>query len=130
MLINPDTLYHNPVATYLYLDDVSVFHCDTSIGIKEIKDESTVSLYPNPIGSGEMFNLAVPFQKDFNQIPLLKLMNLEGIEIETNYTATKTESEFIIQVSTANLSEGVYFISALIKDQKFTEKLIIIKNQK
>jgi hypothetical protein len=105
-------LWHD--ATYYYIDDIYLGHCDSIIGLPEISLNQQVNVYPNPTND----QLFISYEgKEKLQ---LKLYNLVGqaLEIEQQQNVKN------IQISLNHLSKGVYFLEIIAGEQRISRKII------
>ena len=91
-------------ATYYYIDDVFLGHCDslpdTTIGLYENVLKSKLKLYPNPVG--EQFYLEYSGQEQLQ----FQLYNLMGQKVEAAVQQEGNSYRF----SSGHLPKGVYLL--------------------
>ena len=91
------------------LDAIGVLHFDESTGIDE--SEFASNIYPNPCKLGDIIHLNI------ENVNSIKLLNLQGNEI------TKTENSN--QISTSDLSSGLYILQIENNNSIITHKIQI-----
>lgn len=94
--------------------------CAGSNGISEVQNSYNYNAYPNPIVSGENFNIVTPTWS----VNSIRLYNAVGEQITTPSFIRKNNGS--IQMSTVDLPNGVYFIELVGADTKSTVKLIVL----
>ncbi len=110
--INPSAPH---LASYYYIDDVSVILCDSTTGIDVLTDND-VTISPNPASDKIKITLAYSFQKGAR----LKLVTSVGTVI--------IESDFKEEIDVSTLPNGIYFLSIETNRGKVIKKLIVDQN--
>ncbi len=110
-------LWHD--ATYYYIDNLYLGHCDSipedsSIGLRENQLDQQVSIYPNPIRE----HLFIKYGG--NEQLQLRLYNIVGQSVEIKPQQTGKQ----VQVSVNHLSKGVYFLEMIAGKQRVSHKII------
>lgn len=85
---------------YYYLDDFWLSHCDSVIGLPEIKLKNQISIYPNPV-KDQLF-----VRYEGNQKLQIKLYNLVGQAVEI-YRQEQVDQ---LQLLLGHLPKGIYFL--------------------
>jgi hypothetical protein len=94
------SMSHSDMAFY-YIDDVYIMDCDDTLGIKEIGNNNSISIYPNPVTD----NITINAGDLRNEIYDLRIYDVIGnLVLEKNIANNKTS----IDVST--FSSGVYVV--------------------
>ena len=105
-----------------YVDDINI--AEGVVGIKDITNPvNYMTVFPNPSSNrtNVEFSLATSEKAAFGVYDLIgnKILSID----ETNYSA----GSHMVVFNDNDLSQGIYFLKATISDQKFTQKLIIVK---
>ncbi|MFA5782762.1 MAG: T9SS type A sorting domain-containing protein [Bacteroidales bacterium] len=105
----------------LYVDDINI---SKSAGVNEIINSvNYLSVYPNPFSN----NTNVEFSIAKTENVSFGVYNLIGEKVlsidETAYGA----GTHTVTIIANDLSQGVYYLNAIVGDQKFTQKLTIVK---
>ncbi len=89
----------------------------------EIKNESTISVQPNPINLKEELKIIIASEK--NQIAIVSLLDSFGRTCFSN-TFQTIENQNTIEITLPDkIIEGIYFLKIIISDKLFSEKLIV-----
>ena len=122
---NTDTLYtgtNNPIPfdtqyDYYFIDDVTLIDQST-VGVNELSNGSSVSVYPNP--ANDVLNISLETIKENTEI---KIYNQLGEIVLTEHLTTQNSS-----FKTNHLQSGVYFYTILVGEKNIkTDKIVIIK---
>ncbi len=122
---NTDTLFigtNNPIPSYgdfshYYIDDITLID-QTNVGVKELSNGASVSVYPNPA------NEVVNFQFS-NQI---QNRNIELYDAIGNLILSENASTQNSSLKTHHLQNGIYFYTILVGEKTIkTDKIVIIK---
>lgn len=98
----------------VYLDDIVIE--EGSVGLNEIDENFTFSVYPNP-GDG-CFNVNLP--ENINNNGVLILFDLTGKKLfETQICQNRFYADFSV------LTAGIYILKAIVDNNQFNQKLII-----
>jgi hypothetical protein len=105
-----------------YVDDINI--AQGVVGIKEIANPvNYMNVFPNPSSNrtNVEFSLLTSEKATFGVYDLIgnKILSID----ETTYSA----GSHMVIFNDNDLSQGVYFLKATIGDQKFTQKLTIVK---
>jgi len=125
---NTDTLDCGPTpgtVSYLYIDDVCVstdsFTCNNiKEGIPLVMQEEEIKLYPNP--SEGSFYLDNPVSFEINEIKIYDA-KLNAVEF---YFKKIYYGKYLVRL--INPSDGIYFIYALSKNERYFARKIIINH--
>lgn len=104
-----------------YVDDINITQV---VGVNDINNTvNYITVYPNPFSN----NTNVEFSIAKTENASFGVYNLIGEKVlsidETAYgTGTHT-----VTINANDLSQGVYYLNAIVGDQKFTQKLTIVK---
>ena len=98
------------------------FSIDYGVGIEENNFEAEIKLYPNPSNGNTTLNLTANDNTSVN----VSIFTMTGkIAFKNNFEVTKGENN--INLSQANLSEGIYLVKVKVGDKLFTERISILK---
>ncbi len=92
------------------------------VGINELENKFNLSVYPNPISNE---NATLTFELTTAEKVEIAILNQLGQEIKNVFTGNMQPGMNTLNIETANLAKGIYFISTLIGEQKITKKLIV-----
>jgi len=85
----------------------------------DIQDElPLISLYPNPVISGELLHINV------NRNATMRIVNMLGQIIEQNYFIPANEE---VQVSTIGLNAGIYIAQFSINNKSYARRFVVIR---
>jgi hypothetical protein len=96
---------------------------DNTIGIKENTTDFNVNIYPNPFRDAT----TIAFKLDHAQIVGVKVLNLVGGTVYSEKSKTYPSGDNRIQINGEIFKNGLYFIELTISDQKYTQKVSVIK---
>lgn len=92
------------------------------VGINELENKINLSVYPNPISNE---NATLTFELTTAEKVEIAILNQLGQEIKNVFASNMQPGMNTLNIETANLAKGIYFISTLIGEQKITKKLIV-----
>jgi N-acetylneuraminic acid mutarotase len=98
-------------------NNLNRFYPDTSTGTNEIRAETNISVFPNPLST----SCTILLPTNTKSHVLLALTDMEGRGVETDIASNS--SYFILKRN--NLSAGVYILSVKYNNEVFHKKLII-----
>ncbi|MEO8761385.1 MAG: T9SS type A sorting domain-containing protein, partial [Bacteroidia bacterium] len=102
------------VGNNIYLDNINIYDA-TSLGIKNINEDKTFSIYPNPT------NGIFVLETNTSAKQTLQIVDVNGrIVLTQTINGTST-------INTGNLAEGVYNASLMGNEGIINKKLIIVK---
>jgi hypothetical protein len=107
---------------FYYLDDVSVYLCDDTLGVNEIEGiKSYGNIYPNPAKDEAYFN----YQLKEGQKGIIFIYSITG---QVLYEKALNSDNSKLIISTSNLNSGLYFYKVIVDEAIIAnEKLMIIK---
>lgn len=94
------------------LDAIGVIHENKIVGIKKEKNDNSISIFPNPLASGETLHLI-----SNTKIEAYELSTLEGVSILTGNA--------VDEIETKRLANGIYFLKVVTTDGYFLRKIAI-----
>jgi hypothetical protein len=107
----------NPDMSYYYIDDITLID-QTTIGVNELGNGSSVSVYPNP--ANDVLNICLGNIIENTEI---KIYNQLGELVLSEYLTIQNSS-----LKTHHLQSGVYFYTILVGEKNIkTDKIVIIK---
>ena len=98
-----------------YIDDVSVTLCDSTIGIKNLRWNTTIKLNPNPADQ------AIFFSYENFSAGLFVLSNLTGQTILEQKLSSNLQ-----EISCAALKDGIYIYTFTTKNSVYTGKVSVL----
>ncbi len=104
----------------IYIDDINI--SGTPAGIDELANNLDFVVYPNPAED----NTTINFNLINKERVCLKVIDLFGREVDNIFTGDLNSGEHTYSIGNNNkLSAGVYFVTLIAGEQKFSKKLII-----
>lgn len=97
------------------LDAVGVIHQNTSIAVRKIPSAKNIVVYPNPIVQG---NTLFIDEERIENGAIVTFYNLQGQVISEQFINDQ-------QISTRELSQGLYFLNIQSNKQHFTTQVIV-----
>jgi hypothetical protein len=105
----------------LFVDDINI---SQTAGINEITNPvNYLNVYPNPFSN----NANIEFYLTKTEKASFVVYNLIGEKVLSVNEATYGAGTNKITINANDLSQGVYYLNAIIGNQKFTQKLTIVK---
>jgi hypothetical protein len=105
----------------LYVDDINI---PQVTGVKEIANTvDHLNVYPNPFSN----NTNVEFTLANTENTSFVVYNLIGEKVLTLGETAYGAGTHTININATRLSQGLYYLDAIIGDKKFTQKLTIVK---
>lgn len=101
-------------ASYHYIDDVSVVCLDCPVGMLNVIDNGSISIYPNP--ASDWVNV------DWRSVSPVKITLLNSIGIPV---LVKIQSSTSLQIDVTQYPSGVYFLKAEANDYSLVKTLFI-----
>ncbi|MEO8762340.1 MAG: T9SS type A sorting domain-containing protein, partial [Bacteroidia bacterium] len=102
------------VGNNIYLDNINIYDA-TSLGIKNINEDKTFSIYPNPT------NASFTIETNTSVKQTLQIVDVNGrIVLTQTINGTST-------INTGNLAEGVYNASLMGDEGIINKKLVIVR---
>jgi hypothetical protein len=93
---------------------------DATVGINELPQLTVSDIYPNPADNAAFLNYNITSNFTKAEIRIIDILGNKAQIIPLN------DREGKVKISTANLTSGIYFYSAIIDDKPvFTKKLIV-----
>ncbi len=94
-----------------------------STGINEKNSNVNYNVYPNPLSDiiNIQFSLKQPENVSF------EVYNLLGEKVLGVNNNTYAQGNHNVKISSENMSQGIFYLNILTDDQKYTQKLIIVK---
>ena len=93
----------------------------TDVGIDEAGAPTGVSIYPNPADQSTLLSYAIGQEGEVS----LTLTDLSGKVILTENYGHQVAGEHKSEISTAELSNGVYFYTLTVNDKSITKKFVV-----
>jgi hypothetical protein len=107
----------NPEYSYYYIDDITLID-QTTVGVNELGNGSSVSVYPNPANDVINFQFSNAIEK----------RKIELYDAIGNLVLEKDASSNSLSLTTENLSNGIYFYSVKHNNVVLKQdKIVIIK---
>ena len=103
--------------------DSAYFEVNTTVGIGEKEDETSISLYPNPATSS--INLYF-FIADNEQVSIA-VYDLVGHKIKTAEPGLLSAGPQAIRIASDDLEPGIYLVQTTISGKTYTRKLTIVQ---
>ncbi len=91
-----------------------------NVGVREYKDNTLVSIYPNPIEDNTVY---VSLKNNNEKIYSVEIINAEGKIIATNNFSAALNNEVIVLLP-QNLPSGFYFAKIKTENNFYTKKLV------
>ncbi|MCB9194900.1 MAG: T9SS type A sorting domain-containing protein [Flavobacteriales bacterium] len=104
----------------VYIDDINL--SDASLGVYEVEQFGSVSLYPNP--ANDQVNVNLDLSNNASNVELV-LTDLLGQQLEVIKKGDLTAGTYNYSLNTTNLSKGIYLVTLKVGNQITTKKLII-----
>ncbi len=104
-----------------YLDDINITVGD-AIGIKDFRQQLSLSIYPNPASKTATIKYELPFQSRHFSI---SLNDLTGKKIMALDNVQSSVGKHALNLSLANLARGSYFVEVASDWGKVVERLIV-----
>lgn len=95
-------------------------------GVKSVNMTKTADLgrnYPNPFSGVTTF----PYQVQQNGNVSFRILDLSGKEVQTINEGTKSVGDYKLEISSANLNNGVYYVQMISNKTTSTQKMVVIK---
>ena len=107
------------------MDSISYYNYQTpttDIKVADIKSSSKIKLFPNP--SDGKVTLEYNLEEDSDLAIYIYSLSLKTLYMQ-NKTADPGQKEILLDLKTAGISTGVYFLELRCKNERFIEKMII-----
>jgi len=98
----------------IYIDNINIVP-ESWLGLNKELDLSTIQIYPNPVNDLLNIKLSSPDTQ-------IQLFDATGKSIMVNYSSSTGDNA--VQLSTAHLAEGLYYISFISPSGTITKKFI------
>jgi len=95
----------------------------TTTGVEEIESLSSFNVYPNPFSNSTTVEFALTQPEKIS----IDVYNLLGEKVTSVAEATYGAGSHTATINADNLSQGVYYMTAIIGGQKLTQKLSVVK---
>lgn len=116
------TLRAGAAGNNVYIDKINI---GTSIpsGVEEAAalDANTISLFPNPTANNVTLNYTLAQSGDLN----INVTDMTGRNVISVKRPSQLKGEASVNLQTANLSAGIYFVSLEINGEYLTKKLVV-----
>jgi OOP family OmpA-OmpF porin len=116
IIINDDLLNKG---AYYYIDDVSVFECDSTVGIEENGINNKFKIYPNPANEQILIEYKLNTPTDFK----LTLYDVLG-NVVYQELRVKAYGSYSINIPITNLTSGIYITQIELNAKRVSKKLI------
>lgn len=104
--------------TYVYIDNVQVYECDSLIGVNENNINDKIKLFPNPIGD----YLTLEYNLDKTSDIRVSIYDVFG-KLVYEYK-TKAYGNYSYSVPTISLTPGIYIARIEVNGKSVSEKII------
>jgi serine protease AprX len=84
--------------------------------------ENSVSVYPNPVSSGQSGSATIAYRAEKNSEVSIELWDLAGRKVKTLLGSTVAAGDQVLKWDASMLQAGVYFL-----ETKVNERLTILK---
>jgi hypothetical protein len=101
---------------------ISANFCTTT-GVEEIESLSSFDVYPNPFSNSTTVEFSLTQPEKIS----IDVYNLLGEKVTSVAEATYGIGSHTATINADNLSQGVYYMTAIIGGQKLTKKLSVVK---
>lgn len=109
-----------------YADSASVYINPETIGIyaSEKQYENNFSIFPNPAKGTIYLNYELAEQEKVS----FEIVNAMGqkVKVEQERNFPKGKNIFVLDLEALHLNGGVYFVSMIAKDKKYTQRIVVI----
>jgi hypothetical protein len=118
-IIRNTATFGSSVITSNGIQDVFVTKISLLTSTKEISDESSLIIFPNPVSNKFAISNG---QKAINRIEIYDVIGLQVLSLKKNFDGM---NEILIDVS--HLKPGTYFLRLISANESITGKIVIIK---
>jgi len=115
----------------VFIDDINIWGVDNQgndvgapnmTGIQELFSEDAMLLYPNPTSGNTSLSFELVNNSESMQVELIDMV---GKSIATIYNGQIAAGEHKFDISTENLSKGIYLVVINSEGRSITKKLIV-----
>lgn len=109
--------------TWYYTSSTPVIRAmfDPTIGVNEVNNAASVSVYPNPANNIATVEVALTE----SAVVMVEVMDLTGKLVASNSFGNLSAGSNRLNLNVSDLSEGTYFCTIVINGERITKKMVV-----